>query len=156
MREALNRIWRVVMGLLIILCALLVVLRLFGLAVIFVKGDSMTPTIQDGEMYLMTKVDLENIKRGDIIVATLPSGTRVIKRVIGLPGEEICIGYNTIWANGDWVREQYLEHPGWNDFGKHDANFTLGAGEFYLMGDNRAESWCGTIKTEQILGKVIK
>ena len=156
MGNLLNKIWKIVMTLLVVLCVLLLVLKAFGVYVIFVKGDSMTPTIQDGEMYLMTKVDLENIKRGDIIVATLPSGTRVIKRVIGLPGEEICIGYNTIWANGDWVREQYLEHPGWNDFGKHDANFTLGAGEFYLMGDNRMESWAGTIEGEQITGRVIQ
>lgn len=156
MRKILNKIYKTIMALLVVLCVLLVVLRLFGLSVIFVKGGSMTPTIQDGEMYLMTKVDFENIKRGDIIVAMLPGGTRVTKRVIGLPGEEICIGFSTIWANGDWVQEPYLEWPGWNDFGDYDASFDLGPNEFYIMGDNRAESWCGTIKGEQIIGRVIQ
>ena len=156
MKSLLNKIYKIIMALLIVLCVLLLVLKAFGVYVIFIKGESMMPTIHDGEMYLMTKVDPENIKRGDIIVAMLPDGTRVTKRVIGLPGEEICIGYSTIWANGDWVQEPYLEWPGWNDFGDYDASFDLGPNEFYIMGDNRAESWCGTIKGEQIIGRVIQ
>lgn len=156
MRKILNKIYKTIMALLVVLCVLLVVLRLFGLSVIFVKGGSMTPTIQDGEMYLMTKVDFENIKRGDIIVAMLPGGTRVTKRVIGLPGEHICIGYSSIWVDSDWIAEPYLEWPGWNDFGEFDASFTLGPDEFYLMGDNRwGGTWCGIVTSEQIIGKVI-
>lgn len=156
MRKILNKIYKTIMALLVVLCVLLLVLKAFGVYVICVKGDSMTPTIQDGEMYLMTKVDLENIKRGDIIVAMLPGGTRVTKRVIGLPFQEVSIGYSTIWIDGDWIEEPYLEHPGWNDFGDYDASFDLGPNEFYIMGDNRAESWCGTIKGEQIIGRVIQ
>lgn len=159
MKKVLDRIWRVVMGLLVVLCVLLVVLRLFGLSVIFVKGDSMMPTMQDGQLFLATRVDPAKIERGDIVTARLETGdgiTLITKRVIGLPGEEICIGFSTIWANGDWVQEPYLEWPGWNDFGEYDASFTLGPDEFYLMGDNRrGGTWCGVITSEQIIGRVI-
>lgn len=155
MKSLLNKIWKIVMVLLVAFCVLLLILRLFGVSVILVKGESMMPTIHDGEMYLMTKVDLENIKRGDIIVATLPGGTRVTKRVIGLPGEHICIGYSSIWVDSDWIAEPYLEHPGWNDFGDYDIELTLKENQFYLMGDNRIETWCGVITGEQIIGKVV-
>lgn len=158
MKKVLDRIWRVVMGLLIILCVLLIVMRLCGVSVIFVRGTSMMPIMQDGQLFLATRVDPAKIERGDVVTARLETGdgtTLITKRVIGLPGEEICIGYSTIWADGDWVQEPYLEHPGWNDFGEHDIELTLGTDEFYLMGDNRAESWCGTIKSEQIIGKVV-
>lgn len=119
-------------------------------------GSSMEPTLSDGDMYLQVKTKPENIKRGDIVGAVLPDGTIVTKRVIGLPGEYICIGYSSIWANHDWVAEPYLEWPGWNDFGDFDASFDLGPDEFYLMGDNRAETWCGIVTGEQILGRVIR
>ena len=118
-------------------------------------GDSMMPTLSDGELYLMTKVDPDKIQRGDIVGAVLEDGTRVTKRVIGLPFQEVYIGYSTIWIDGDWISEPYLSHPGWNDFGEHDIELTLKEDEFYLMGDNRAESWSGIVKFEQITGRVI-
>ena len=157
MRKVLNRLYKTIMPLLVVLCVVLIVLRLFGLSVILVKGKSMEPTYKSGELHLITNPN--KIRRGDIVTAKLETGDGtkiVIKRVIGLPGEEICIGFSTIWANGDWVQEPYLEWPGWNDFGDYDASFDLGPNEFYIMGDNRAESWCGTIKGEQIIGRVIQ
>jgi signal peptidase I len=156
MKKWLNRI---IMFLSVSLCILLLGLKAFGIFIICVKGDSMMPSIQDGQLFIATKIDPDEIRRGDIITTKLETGdgTKIaIKRVIGLPGEEICIGYSTIWIDGDWIKEDYLEYPGWNDFGKYDANFTLGPNEFYLMGDNRTESWAGTIKGKQITGRVIQ
>lgn len=157
MKNLLNRIWKIVMALLVVLCVLLLILRLFGVSVILVKGESMMPTIQDGQVFIATKIDPNEIRRGDVVTAKLETSdgtTLITKRVIGLPGEEICIGFSTIWANGDWVQEPYLEWPGWNDFGEFDSSFTLGQNEFYLMGDNRAESWSGVVKEDDILMKV--
>ena len=157
MKKVRDRIWRVVMISIIVSGLVFITLWFFGIVtVVKGHGPSMEPTLSDGEVYLQIKVDPENIKRGDIIGAILSDGTKVTKRVIGLPGEHICIGFSTVWANGDWVQEPYLKWPGWNDFGDYDASFDLGPNEFYIMGDNRAESWCGTIKGEQIIGRVIQ
>lgn len=156
MKTLLNRIYRTAMISIIVSGLAFIILWAFGIVtVVQGHGSSMEPTLADGEMYLMTKVDPENIKRGDIIGAVLKDNTRVTKRVIGLPGEEICIGYSTIWADGDWIQEPYLEYPGWNDFGDYDVEITLGPDEFYIMGDNRAESQSFTVTSEQIIGKVI-
>lgn len=157
MKKVLDRIYRVTMISIIVFSLIFAILWAFGIVtVVKGHGPSMEPTLSDGELYLQVKTKPENIKRGDIIGAVLEDGTKVTKRVIGLPGEHICIGYSIIWSDGDWLSEPYLEYPGWNDFGEYDASFTLGPDEFYLMGDNRrGGTWCGVITSEQIIGKVV-
>jgi signal peptidase I len=65
-------------------------IRLFIFEAFFVRGESMAPTIMDGEFVLVNKLAYlwSEPERGDIIVAVprvYPG--RVVKRVIGLPGE---------------------------------------------------------------------
>lgn len=157
MKTVLNRIYRVTMISIIVSGLIFIILWALGIVtVVRGHGPSMEPTLSDGELYLQVKAKPENIKRGDIIGAVLEDGVRVTKRVIGLPGEHICIGYSSIWVDSDWIQEPYLEWPGWNDFGEYDASFTLGPDEFYLMGDKRrGGTWCGVITSEQIIGKVV-
>lgn len=158
MKRILNKIHRTVAVLIIVMGIAFIILWAFGIVtVVKGSGSSMEPTLSDGEKYLQVKTKPENIQRGDIVGAVLEDGTRVTKRVIGLPSESVLIGYSTIWINKrDWVQEPYLEWPGWNDFGEYDASFTLGPNEFYLMGDNRrGGTWCGIVTAEQILGKVV-
>lgn len=158
MKRVLNRIYRTIMPLLVVLCVLLVVLRLFGISVICVKGDSMMPTIQDGQLFIATKIDPNKIEREDIITARLETsdGVKLItKRVIGLPGQHICVGYSNIFVDGKLYADDYLMKQGWNDFGEFDISLTLGPDEFYLMGDNRENSWSGIVTREQITGRVI-
>ncbi len=158
MRKILNKIWKIVMALLVALCVLLLVLKAFGVYVICVKGDSMMPTIQDGQLFIATKIDPNKIEREDIITARLETsdGVKLItKRVIGLPGQHICVGYSNIFVDGKLYADDYLMKQGWNDFGEFDISLTLGPDEFYLMGDNRAESWSGVVKEDDILMKVI-
>lgn len=158
MREVRNRIWKIVMVFLIALCVLLVVLKLFGVYVVFVKGDSMMPTIHDGQLFIATKIDPNEIEREDIITARLETGdgTKLItKRVIGLPGQHICVGYSNVFVDGKLYADDYLMKQGWNDFGEFDISLTLGPDEFYLMGDNREKSWSGVVKKDDILMRMI-
>lgn len=151
-----SRIYRTITIVLIVLGLIFIILSSFGVVtVVKGHGTSMLPTLSDGEMYLMTNVDPEDIERGDIVGAVLEDGTKVTKRVIGLPGEHVSIGYSSIFIDHDWIAEPYLEYPGWNDFGEYDIEMTLGADEFYLMGDNRSQSWSGIVTKEQIIGRVI-
>lgn len=157
MKKILTKIGLTVQITIVVLGFAFIILWLTGfVTVVKGHGSSMEPTLSDGEVYLQVKTKPENIKRGDIVGAVLEDGTRVTKRVIGLPGKEICIGFSTIWVDGDWIEENYLEHPGWNDFGEFDTIFTLGENEYYLMGDNRKETWCGTVSGDNIIGKVLK
>lgn len=156
MKNLLSKIYRTAMISIIVSGFAFIILWMTGVVtVVRGHGPSMEPTLADGEVYLQVKTKPENIKRGDIIGAVLEDGTKVTKRVIGLPGEHICIGYSSIWVDSDWIAESYLEWPGWNDFGEFDVEMTLGADEFYLMGDNRQNSWSGIVTREQITGRVI-
>ena len=157
MRKILNRMYRVAMISIIVSGLVFIALWAFGIVtVVRGHGNSMEPTLKDGEMYFQVKTKPEKIKRGDIIGAVLEDGTRVTKRVIALPGEKILIGYSSIWVDHDWIQEPYLEYPGWNDFGDYDIELTLKENQFYLMGDNRrGGTWCGVVTSEQIIGKVV-
>jgi len=155
MKKVLGRIYTIIMALIIALGLAFIILCAFGIVtVVRGNGPSMEPTLKDGERYLMIKVDLENIKRGDIIGAELSDGTRVTKRVIGLPGDKIEIYHHCIFVN-DKTAEPYIEEQDWNGSGVYDGIMVLKEDQFYLMGDNRNETWCGIITGEQITGKVI-
>lgn len=87
-----------------------------------VSGESMMPTLQDGQWHLLDTRDsaINNIKKGDIITVTTQN-KRIIKRVVGMPGDELRLNYNddetTLCLeqkiNGEWVKinEPYINEP---------------------------------------------
>ena len=87
-----------------------------------VSGESMMPTLQDGQRYLLDTRDsaINNIKKGDIVVVTTQN-KRIIKRVVGMPGDELRLNYNddetTLCLeqkiNGEWAKidESYINEP---------------------------------------------
>ena len=87
-----------------------------------VSGESMMPTLQDGQWYLLDTRDsaINNIKKGDIVVVTTQN-KRIVKRVVGMPGDELRLNYNddgeTLCLeqkiNGEWVKidEPYINEP---------------------------------------------
>jgi len=160
MKRVLGRIYRIVMIAVIIGCLILISLRITGILVLARgEGPSMEPTIESGELYWIIKTG--DYQRGDIVSIELKDGTRITKRIIGCPYDRLMVGYSSVWISGDWLNEPYLDYrnKGWNDFGKYDEVVSLGEDEYFVMGDNRKQSQdsrhFGTIKKEQILGKVI-
>ncbi len=155
MRKALNRLYRIVMPPLVFLCVLLLVLRLFGVSVIVVKGTSMEPNYSDGEIHLITKSS--KYEQGDVVAVCLDDMT-VLKRIIAIEGDTVEIYHHCIWVNGETVAP-YIKGETWNKSGEYDTWQTIGPDEIYLLGDNRNTSGdsrhFGTIKTEMILGKVV-
>lgn len=122
-----------------------------------VKGDSMLPNFYDGELLLTEKVSyyLYKPERGDVIVFRAPmTGRKVdfIKRIIGLPNENVKIENGSIFINGQKIEEKYetQETSG-------DINITLGEGEYFVLGDNRGASsdsrYFGSIKRSSIKGR---
>lgn len=122
-----------------------------------VKGDSMVPTFEDGELLLTEKIAYRfgDVERGDVVVFEAPIGRNVdfIKRVIGLPGEKIEIRGDAIYINGLKLEEEYL---GVTTQG--NADLKLGENEYFVMGDNRSASSdsraFGAIKRSSIRGRV--
>lgn len=122
----------------------------------------MEPTFVENEYMIVDQVSyrFDDPKRGDVIVFKYPKDPRTfyIKRIIGLPGEtlEIKNGIVTLF-NGDVsqsLSEPYVVNK---DIRGIDQRVTLGADEFFVLGDNRPVSsdsrvW-GVLPRENIVGK---
>ncbi|MBQ7925884.1 MAG: signal peptidase I [Lachnospiraceae bacterium] len=150
---------------------LLVVLIITFLVVRFVgqrtevDGESMLPTLEHQDQLLVDKISyrFHDPERFDIIVFPYPGNTqlRYIKRIIGLPGETVQIGQDgTIYINGEALKESYGSEIIRQDMiGLAAEPITLGADEYFVMGDNRNYSRdsrmadVGNIHRDTIIGK---
>ena len=102
-----------------------------------VEGNSMRKTLENGDVVLCHNT--KEVQRGDIIAFNL-DGVLLIKRVIGVEGDRISImADGTVLLNGQRLDESYV-------YGKSLGNsdlvypITVGAGEFFCMGDHRSTS----------------
>ncbi len=151
-----------------------------------VDGSSMDPTLENGQYLLVNRLVYLNIdmnrlskivpfwsaeadssryaihapKRGEIIVFEFPdknpgnSRKDFVKRVVGLPGETVRIHAGDVFVNEEVLDEPYLAEKD----SSYSPEVTLGEGEYYVLGDNRAYSndsraW-GAVPKENVRGKV--
>lgn len=142
--------------------ALAVFLILFLCEKTEVVGNSMADKVKSGQTILIDKMSYElgNIKRFDVIV--YKSGISgedeyVIKRVIGLPGEEIQIVDSRLYIDGEEVDDPY--HKGNFESGYVNQTIKIGEDEYFVMGDNRNLSqdsrfeYVGNVKKSDVEGK---
>jgi signal peptidase I len=122
-----------------------------------VVGTSMVPTLADGQFLVVNKLGyrLHQPQRGDIIVFTDPYSPdrKLIKRLIGFPGETVEVRGGAVLINGHALDEPYLEDPG----NSSRAASVLPDGEYFVLGDNRnnssdSRSW-GNLPRDRIVGK---
>ena len=126
-----------------------------------VVGDSMSPTLVDGQYVLMTRGPAANRRprRGDIVVLRHPMShhTIFVKRIIGLPEEDIRLEDGRVRVGGSLLEEVYLEGP-WAPGEGQVREWWTGPDEYFLMGDNRGDSQdsraFGPVSRKQIIGRV--
>jgi len=138
----------------------LLVLLAYGLVFNFsiVRGSSMAPGIHDGDRIVIDHLSyvLGGVKRGDIVVLEYPLDPSVdyIKRVIGVPGDEVHIDGSAVWVNGARIDEPYVSAP---DPRTHLA-LVVQPGTYFVLGDNRQHSSdsreFGLVPRENLVGKV--
>jgi signal peptidase I len=123
-----------------------------------VPTESMTPTILVGDHFFLDKLGfpanypeavqkylpVRTVHRGDIMALWSPQtpDMRLVKRVIGLPGETLEVRHRDVYINGTKLDEPYAVHTDPIQFPQRD-NFgpiTLGPDQFFMMGDNRDNS----------------
>ncbi|WP_347861207.1 signal peptidase I [Salimicrobium sp. PL1-032A] len=154
----------------IILAILLaIVFRAYFFASYIVDGESMEPTLHDGNLLMVNKVlyDWTDVHRQDIIVFHYNEKDDYVKRVIGLPGDHIAMSQDTLYINGTPVEESYLDELRPNDDRVFTGDFTLEGvtgesavpeGKLFVMGDNRRKSLdsrrFGFINIQSVVGKV--
>jgi len=78
----------------VLLAASIIYNLLAQLQFAIVSGESMMPTLQDGQWYLLDTRDsaINSIKKGDIVVAK-KNGKYVVKRVLGIQGDELRLNF---------------------------------------------------------------
>ena len=127
-------LWSTVSSL-IVVAAIAVIISTMLLPVLRVTGTSMTPTLQNDEILLCSK--LGEPERGDII-AFYYNNKVLIKRVIGLPGDVIDIAEDgTVYVNGEALDEPYIQKlaKGECDIDLGSGGITVQEGRYFLMGD---------------------
>lgn len=131
-----------------------------------IKGQSMMPNFPDSEYLLTEKVSyyVRKPERGDVVVLAPPPEVsetdEFIKRIIALPGERIMLKGGKVYVNNNVLNEPYLPSDIYTPTGPFmddGEEFTIPAGEYYVMGDNRANSsdsrYWGPITRSEITGR---
>ena len=129
---------------------------------VMVDGYSMNDTLDDGERLIVEKVSywFKDPERFDVVVFEPYEDDDVyyIKRVIGLPGETVQIVGDDIYIDGEVIEENYGKEP-IEVAGRASEPVTLGADEFFVMGDNRNNSEdsrgtrVGSVKRSSLKGR---
>jgi len=122
-----------------------------------VQGASMEPNFSSGDYLLVDEATyyFREPVRGEVIVFKNPNDADefYIKRIVGLPGEEVIVSDNEVFVNGELVDEPYLA-----DGIKVDGRyvFQLDQDQYFVMGDNRDFSsdsrYWGFVPRENIVG----
>ncbi|WP_035247579.1 signal peptidase I [Desulfogranum mediterraneum] len=145
-------------------------LRLLGLALfalvffryllvpLQIQGKSMEPTIRDGSLHFYwTLAYHSSLPSRFAIVPIRMAGSRVVllKRVVGLPGEQVAFERGRLLINGKPLSEPHQTSS---------SNWTLAArtvapGHLYVVGDNRQgppeQQRFGQVRASRVLGRVV-
>ena len=143
-----------------VLLALVLFLVINGLtARVRVDGPSMEPSFFNDNRVIVSKVSYwwGDIQRGDVIVFPAPPSPDedYIKRVIGLPGDQVEVRNGRVFVNGQLLDEPYIAAPPVRDM----ALTNVPEDSLFVMGDNRnvssdSRAW-GPLKVEDVLGKAV-
>lgn len=112
----------------------------------------MVPTLLDGDIMILDKIGyrINGLKRFDIVVIKY-NNEKIIKRVIGLPGDYIEYKDNNLYVNGKEIKEEYKRDIT-NNFSLKDLGYEkIPENKYLVLGDNRSIS-----KDSRIIGLIDK
>ena len=140
----------------VVIVVVVVLFRTFIATPVRVDGDSMNSTLKNNDILILNKLN-KSFERFDVVVIKYGK-TKLVKRIIGLPGESIDYKENELYINGKIIEDVSISRTG---------NFTLKelydidkipSGYYFVMGDNRGNSLdsrsyrVGLIKKSDIVG----
>lgn len=134
------------------------ILRTFIFATSIVEGESMEPTLENGERVIVNKAVylLDEPERGDVVIIQRPS-KNYVKRVIGLPGETIETNDNTLFIDGEKYQQTFLNEEDIQRTG-NAGPIQIPSDSYFVMGDNRgiskdSRNGLGFIAEDEIIGR---
>lgn len=122
-----------------------------------VRSSSMALTLRDGRLAPTRRLRRTTpVRRGDVVVIdSAEAGRRVVKRVVGLPGERVSIRAGAVRVDGRALAEPYASPS------HYDGDFHVPAGRHLVLGDNRdassdSRTWRSPyVPREAIVGRLI-
>ncbi|MEE4282055.1 MAG: signal peptidase I [Pseudomonadales bacterium] len=121
-----------------------------------VLNISMVPTLVPGELVMVNKLayKLGEMERGDIIVFHYSESEDYVKRLIGLPGDEIEMQNGIVYISGRPMIETYL-----NEVPTYSGKWTVPEGKIFVLGDNRnassdSHNW-GFVPVDEVMGRAV-
>ncbi len=156
------------LGIILVALSAAFLIRAYVFQTFYIPSVSMVPTLQVGDRIIVSKLSTAfgDINRGDVIVFKHPPreqcggdtgpNSDLVKRIIGMPGDELTSRNNTIYVNGKQLVEHWLHEP---NLGSDIGYVKVPKGQYFMMGDNRPSScdsrmW-GTLPESLIVGKVV-
>lgn len=143
----------VAVGLIVVLCAYL---SAFHFQVVLIRGNSMYPTYRNLEFVLLNKHKTLP-SHGEVIAFHSPEKGTLVKRVIGIPGDELLASEEGLIINGQ-IHPDYTDL---NDYGVLSQGVVLTEKQYFVLGDNTKESRdsrykeIGIVHSSQIYGTII-
>ena len=135
-----------------------------------IPTPSMADTVRTGDRVLIDRLTyrFRGVHRGDIVVFTGHGPIPLLKRVVGLPGDILSLSDGRLYVNGQPAADSYVRRidgapeptlPGPDPAAPWSLRhpYTVPAGSYYMMGDNRTDSgdsrYWGTVSRDQIMGR---
>jgi signal peptidase I len=135
------------------------IVRPFIAEVFYIPTESMVPTLEVGDRVLVSKLIylFSGPQRGDIVVFESPDeDIDLVKRVVGVPGDNVKVVRGSLYVNGERWEEAYLNYE-WPDKESDYGPITVPEGHIFVMGDNRADSadsrYIGPVPLDYLVGK---
>ena len=117
-----------------------------------ISGESMQPTLRGGQLVGINKLAyLFHSPRRRQIVDFWTGSEFMVKRILGLPGEQIALHGGIVYINGAPLMETYVQF-------KDDSTIAagrLGPDQFLVAGDNRSNSIIAVVNRSRIIGRVL-
>lgn len=169
--------------LLLIAFGLAFLLRTFVVQVFFIPSESMVPTLQVDDRIVVEKISylFDGPDRGDVVVfageegfptadetglqrvvrgvgqflGVVPVDARdLVKRVIGLPGDQVVLSDGQVSVNGQPLDEPYAQ------LDQDDGEYTVPEGQLFVLGDNRdnsadSRSSLGFVDLDNVVGRAV-
>lgn len=135
-----------------------------------IPSESMQDTLLIGDRVLVDRISwrFSEPARGDIVVFHPPfAGPVLIKRIVGMPGDEISLKDGSVFVNGEQLDEPYVRRVDGVKLPSEPFDnglpwslqepYTVPVGNYYVMGDNRTDSGdsreFGPVPRSQLVGQ---
>ena len=118
-----------------------IVFFVFIFNIVIVSGTSMTPTLSNGSIIITNHIK-PNLEFGSIVVCDIDAmNEKIVKRIIGCPGDTIDFENGIVYRNGEALDEPYIKDLTHIQFDNATPlPITLDDDSYFLMGDNRNNS----------------